>query len=104
MEVFSPTQQFAISLTQENCEEQTDAYTNDIYICYDWCHKEQVLALANNLTDEGFTCILDQGQFGGGAGRRERINGLIATSKLILCCLSEKYCNCRFVVDWACFQ
>ncbi|XP_069127354.1 uncharacterized protein [Argopecten irradians] len=75
-----------------------------IFLSYQWGHQNEVKLLRKHLLMAGYECWMDIGQMGGGDKLFEKIDNGIRGSKVIICCVSEKYAkspNCNREVNLA---
>ncbi|XP_060078184.1 uncharacterized protein LOC132557683 [Ylistrum balloti] len=73
-----------------------------IFLSYQWGHQNEVKLLRQHLLMAGYECWMDVGQMGGGDKLFEKIDNGIRGSKVIICCVSEKYAkspNCNREVN-----
>ncbi|XP_069127352.1 uncharacterized protein [Argopecten irradians] len=95
----------AMKAVEDVVEEPTE-YTKPppIFLSYQWGHQNEVKLLRQHLLMAGYECWMDVGQMGGGDKLFEKIDNGIRGSKVIICCVSEKYAkspNCNREVNLA---
>ncbi|XP_060078187.1 uncharacterized protein LOC132557685 [Ylistrum balloti] len=88
----------------EDVVEEAHDYTTPppIFLSYQWGHQNEVKLLRQHLLMAGYECWMDVGQMGGGDKLFEKIDNGIRGSKVIICCVSEKYAkspNCNREVN-----
>ncbi|XP_033738375.1 uncharacterized protein LOC117325953 [Pecten maximus] len=90
----------------EDVVEEAQEYTKPppIFLSYQWGHQNEVKLLRQHLLMAGYECWMDVGQMGGGDKLFEKIDNGIRGTKVIICCVSEKYAkspNCNREVNLA---
>ena len=69
-----------------------------VFISYQWSVQEEVKQLRAHLQLAGYDSWMDVGQMGGGDKLFEKIDQGIRASKVVICCVSEKFAkspNCN---------
>jgi hypothetical protein len=76
-----------------------------VFLSYNWSCKEQVKELDKKLTESGLKVWRDEKYLeNNNTPLLSQITTAIRKSKLIVCCVSEKYCeshNCNLELEWA---